>query len=203
MHGVASGLPARIDLSGYRFVDLNGDHKDDLLWVTQNGQVNTWINQRGYSLGLTPDWAYMGQTHAGFGSPSNVTFANLRGSGRGDYIIQYVGFTYLSTPVLGYGIYANLDSGGTQVRSDGDRYCDMRGTGADDYIWISSTGEITLYGNYHTPPYWLQFGVIFNVNWDRNYVRIHQEFFPFAFSHVFSSIHLSCIDSRLHTCYCF
>ena len=42
MHGVFSGLPAHA-LSGWQFADLNGDHKDDLLWVDGNGQVSAKI----------------------------------------------------------------------------------------------------------------------------------------------------------------
>jgi hypothetical protein len=69
--------------------------------------------------------------------------------------------------------------GGTRQKGDGDRYCDMRGTGSgkrhsqsmlprtdsdlvsDDYVWMAKDGTLTLYGNYHTPPYWLQYGVIY------------------------------------------
>lgn len=39
MRGVFSGLPSGNKLSGYRFVDLNGDKKDELVWVDDNGQV--------------------------------------------------------------------------------------------------------------------------------------------------------------------
>ena len=31
----------------------------------------------------------------------------------------------------------------------------------DDYIWMAKDGTLTLYGNYHDPPYWLQYGVIY------------------------------------------
>jgi hypothetical protein len=64
MDGVFSGLPAHA-LSGWQFVDLNGDKKDDrkltalnwitmtmltvvVVWVDANGQVTTWINRRGF-----------------------------------------------------------------------------------------------------------------------------------------------------------
>ena len=46
MAGVFSGLPSGHALSGWRFVDLNGDKKDDLVWVDANGQVSTWINSK-------------------------------------------------------------------------------------------------------------------------------------------------------------
>lgn len=40
----------------------------------------------------------------------------------------------------------------------------MTGTGSDDYVWISSTGEITLYENNHNWGYWSPWGVIYNAN---------------------------------------
>ncbi|KAK5111586.1 hypothetical protein LTR85_011815 [Meristemomyces frigidus] len=57
--GVFNGLPAH-ELSGWQFVDLNGDHKDDLVWMDANGQVTTWINRRGFSVGLEPQWVSHG-----------------------------------------------------------------------------------------------------------------------------------------------
>jgi hypothetical protein len=166
MSGVFSGLPNLTPLSGWRFVDLNGDHRDDLVHVSTNGQVTTWINQRGYDVGLTPVWVPMGQTHAGAASPQNISFGTFWGSGRGDYseISESGGAISINR-------FSNEDVGGTMVKGDGVRYCDMRGTGADDYIWISSTGEMWLYGNKHAPPNWIQYGIIGNVNRPRKEVR--------------------------------
>jgi hypothetical protein len=31
----------------------------------------------------------------------------------------------------------------------------------DDYVWMAKDGTLTLYGNYHNPPYWLQYGTIY------------------------------------------
>lgn len=51
MKGVAKGLPAPGDrgLAGWDFADLNGDKRDDLVYVNSKGAVKTWINQRGYA----------------------------------------------------------------------------------------------------------------------------------------------------------
>ncbi|KFY78640.1 hypothetical protein V499_02243 [Pseudogymnoascus sp. VKM F-103] len=166
MSGVISGLPKLTPLSGWQFVDLNGDHKDDLVHVSTNGQVTTWINQRGQDVGLTPVWVSMGQTHGGAASPQNITFGTFWGSGRGDYAEVYE-----SGGTVKINRFQNKDVGGTMVKGDGVRYCDMRGTGADDYIWISSTGEIWLYGNKHAPPNWIQYGIIGNVNRPRKEVH--------------------------------
>ena len=62
----------------------------------------------------------------------------------------------------------NDDHGGVRVKGDGVRYCDMTGSGSDDYIvrglyfnrelrnadkfkWLSVTGEVTVWGNIHSP----------------------------------------------------
>ncbi|KAK4545949.1 hypothetical protein LTR36_002513 [Oleoguttula mirabilis] len=89
MDGVFSGLPVH-ELSGWQFVDLNGDQKDDLVWIDANGQVTTWINRRGFSVGLGPQWVSHGVTHRGSSSPVNVTFGAFMGSGRADYAYDYV-----------------------------------------------------------------------------------------------------------------
>lgn len=165
MHGVIDGLPAGRDISGYRFTDLNGDHKDDLIYVDANGQTTTYINQRGYSVGLTPVFESMGVTHAGFTVPTNVSFGAFWGSGKADY----AAVTETST-VVSILRFQNRDTGGTMVKGDGSRYCDMRGNGYDDYIWISYTGDITIFGNYLSPPNWIHYGQVYSVGRQRNEV---------------------------------
>jgi hypothetical protein len=88
------------------------------------------------------------------------------------------GETSLNNANLVAKLYLNTGKGGgTRQRGDGDRYCDMRGTGAgkrcyrfrrqpfnlvsDDYIWIDKAGSLTLFRNYHNPPYWGQGGIIY------------------------------------------
>lgn len=77
-------------------------------------------------------------------------------------------------------MWRNGGHGGSRQKGDGDRYCDMRGTGSgetlkksrlnesihlnfiDDYVWMEKDGNLTLYGNFHEPPYWLHYGQIFS-----------------------------------------
>lgn len=105
----------------------------------------------------------MGITHAGFGAASNVAFGKFMGTGRADYSRiatgdgTVYGLVYIDR-------YQNQDVGGTMVKADGSRYCDMRGIGSDDYIWISSTGDMTIYGNEHVWGSWIQYGEVFNIN---------------------------------------
>lgn len=128
MRGVFSGLPAH-DLAGWRFIDLNGDKKDDLVWVSANGSVTTWINRRGFDVGLGPQWVSHDVTHKGSTYPVNVTFGDFMGSGRADYALVSVknGLVWIDR-------WQNKDHGGTMVRGDGTFYCDMTGSGSDDYV---------------------------------------------------------------------
>jgi hypothetical protein len=32
---------------------------------------------------------------------------------------------------------------------------------SDNCVWMAKDGTLTLYGNYHTPRYWLQYGTIY------------------------------------------
>jgi hypothetical protein len=44
-------------------------------------------------------------------------------------------------------VYKNVGNGGAKLKADRVKYCDMTGSGRDDYIWASSTGRMTLYPN--------------------------------------------------------
>lgn len=167
MDGVFTNLPDGLPLDGFRFVDLNGDKKDDLIWVNANGQVTTWINRRGFKIGLEPAWVSHGVTHQGSSSPVNVTFGAFMGSGRADYALVSIkkGNVYIQR-------WENHDHGGTMVRGDGTFYCDMTGSGSDDYVFINSTGAITLFENGHNWGYWIPWGHIYYANRAREEIHL-------------------------------
>lgn len=99
------------------------------------------------------------------------------GTGRADFCKLTIG----SNNNVYVDKYKNNGKGGTIVKADGSRYCDMTGSGYDDYIWVSATGEMTLYGNNHLlMTTWVQWGVIYNAN------RIRQE------------IHFADFDGEFH-----
>ena len=156
--GVFKDLPAH-DLAEWHFADLNGDGKDDLVWVNGNGQVTTWINQRGYSVGLGPEWISQGITHEGSETPVNVTFGAFMGSGRADYALTSIrdGNVYIDR-------WENRGHGGTTVKGDGVRYCDMTGSGSDDYLFIDADGAIHLFENQHDWGHWNDRGIIYNAS---------------------------------------
>ncbi|KAI1741483.1 hypothetical protein F4680DRAFT_457982 [Xylaria scruposa] len=140
-------------LSGVFLGDLNGDYKADYLYVGDNGNVDTWINQRGHGKGIVPEWRSAGLTHPGqaeSGIRSNIKFGRIYGSGRLDYI-------YLKEEKDWFDLIAfeNKGSGGTKRKGDGNFYCDMRGTGADDLVWIYYDGRVDeINTNIHSPPNW-------------------------------------------------
>lgn len=124
--------------------------RDDILWVSNTGEVTTFINQRGSDLSLSPSWLEAGVTHSGIGTNvtdrSQVVFGSV--SNQSYYtawpLYQGVGADYSvaitsDTPVgtrpyqtyLSLNLWANSPpGGGTRQKGDGARYCDMRGTGS-------------------------------------------------------------------------
>jgi hypothetical protein len=52
-------------------------------------------------------------------------------------------------------VWENTGGGGTKRKADGNFYCDMRGTGSDDYVWIYKDGHAAeVFANIHEPPEW-------------------------------------------------
>lgn len=169
--GIVSSGKSFADLDGIRFVDINGDGRSDLMWVSDRGQVTTWINQRGFSTGsLAPAWKPAGITHTGdvtTGMRNRVTFANVWYTGNTPWLAgesprkDYITFRNETENV--FTVHENQGAGGLYVNGDGVYYCDMTGDGYDDYIYISPEGDVTVYGNMHNPPYWTQYGVVYKL----------------------------------------
>ncbi len=71
--------------------DINGDGRDDYIWVHPEGSIEVWINQGQAAGGKTPanvGWWPQGVVATGTGSPgSRIKFADLNGDGRADYLI--------------------------------------------------------------------------------------------------------------------
>ncbi|KAK4182717.1 hypothetical protein QBC35DRAFT_546288 [Podospora australis] len=135
--------------------DLNGDFRADWMWVGDDGSVDTYINQRGTGKGIVPAWPHAGITHAGLGGTAvgdKIKFGRLYGSNRVDY-------THLKESDDYYDMEAwqNLGAGGTKLKADGVFYCDMTGSGSDDYAWIYMDGHAAssdFFANIHSPPNW-------------------------------------------------
>ncbi|KFX87900.1 hypothetical protein V490_07963 [Pseudogymnoascus sp. VKM F-3557] len=147
------------DIAGVRFVDLNGDGRDDWIWMDTKGKVTTYINQRGGNKGMIPKWLPAGVTHVGMGvdigdKREHVTFGRIFGdNGRQDYVHWDIDNCDILAggPCLAWWIaYENQGSGGKYQKGDGIRWGDMTGTGVDDYVWIYQTGEVQIFLNKNT-----------------------------------------------------
>ncbi|KAI0965120.1 hypothetical protein F4678DRAFT_485612 [Xylaria arbuscula] len=171
----AQGEPEGID--GVRLVDINGDGRSDWVYVYDDGSTKIFTNQRGDKdddgPGLRPHWTRATKDHDANGiiaAKHNVHFGRIWGSGKADRIITVR--TPPDTDNL-YSLYPfhNTGKGGTKIKGDGVYYCDMFGRGYDDYLWVLSTGQITLYENINSPPTWGQHGVIIDIDRDRKSIQ--------------------------------
>ncbi|OWP06605.1 hypothetical protein B2J93_5084 [Marssonina coronariae] len=180
-----------------RLADIDGDGRADYVafsadrtkilgWrngANQDGPPAYWTPMRGVFNDLPAQelsgWAFAdlngdhrddlsrGVTH-NFGANPHIVFGKFMGSGRAD------ASRVSARPNDNVRVerFKNDGKGGTMVKGDGSRYCDMTGDGYEDYIWVSSTGEITLYGNNKKlDGTWDQWGVIYNANRPRREIQ--------------------------------
>ncbi|KAH8895341.1 hypothetical protein GQ53DRAFT_855657 [Thozetella sp. PMI_491] len=165
------------DIRGVRFEDINGDGRDDWLWVGTEGATTTWTNARSCAKGVQGDglnvaWRQgfftgqtSGPTHLGMAAYQTADESDLRGRihfariygtpsafgnlGRQDYV-------FLQHEKLSSGkhkfqmrVWQSTGEGGTKVKADGNKYCNMVGhkDGSKDYVWTWSTGKMELFIN--------------------------------------------------------
>lgn len=159
------------DLAGVRFEDLNGDGRDDWMWVADVGTTTTWTNSRSCAKGLEGNglnvaWrqgyhsgASSGPTHlASFNGDVNrnrIHFARIYGEpesfsllGRQDYVyMEHVKDGDLHTFKLN--VWKSKGSGATKLKADGNKYGNMQGspTGRMDYVWSYSNGRMVIFRN--------------------------------------------------------
>ncbi|KAK3385369.1 carbohydrate esterase family 3 protein [Podospora didyma] len=156
-----------------RLGDLNGDFRTDWMWIGNQGQITTFINQRGWGTGIVPNWVRTDQTHGGMGVDGAADFIKLGrvyGSGR----LDYTDFKTSTNGQVTIQVWENKGDGGTRVRGDGSFYCDMTGDGSEDYVWIWSDGHAAeLYINNHNAPYWQQGSkTLFNIARSRRSIKL-------------------------------
>ncbi|KAK9590735.1 hypothetical protein V6Z92_003825 [Aspergillus fumigatus] len=164
------------DPRGVRFEDINGDGRDDWMWVDDDGATTTYTNSRSCIKGEVGDglnvvWrqgfyqdANSGPTHPGMGGlfgtsglRDQVYFARIYGEaadfgelGRQDYVfIEKDTSDKNLGPMYRIHVWKSKGAGGAKIKADGDRYCNMMGhnNGMMDYVWIHSTGRMRLYPN--------------------------------------------------------
>ncbi|KAL4870903.1 hypothetical protein BDV12DRAFT_195093 [Aspergillus spectabilis] len=104
----------------------------------------------------------------------HIKFARVGGSDRADYIWEDVRTSGRDKDWRDLTInwWRNKGSGGTMLKADGNNYCDMTGDGVDDYVWVSSRGNIQIFRNINNPPNWGQEGWFYIKDRDRQYIHI-------------------------------
>jgi hypothetical protein len=133
-----------------------------LLSIDDNGHVYTLINRRGHASGLVPAWLDAGLTHnyadLGISNANQVKFGKIFGSksSAGQYMADYT--TVTTTGAIS--AWENTGYGGTRLKGDGVRYCDMLGHKYDDYVSLDYDGSLTLFGNIYSPSTWKDHGKI-------------------------------------------
>ncbi|KAK3072327.1 hypothetical protein LTR53_007020 [Teratosphaeriaceae sp. CCFEE 6253] len=161
------------DIAGFMFADRNGDGRDDFLHINTEGQVDTYINQRGHLEGLVPVRINEERTHPAIGADrASIRFGRVHESPQLDYLHVL--------PNGNIDEWQNTGHGGTMVKGDGVRYCDMLGHGRDDYVWMDPKGALTLFKNIDALPEWGYRGMVFAecdyvwLNPDTGDVRMHK-----------------------------
>ncbi|KAM0547793.1 hypothetical protein ACHAPJ_010254 [Fusarium lateritium] len=157
------------DQRGVRFEDINGDGRDDWLWVSETGATTTWTNSRSCQKGKAGDglnvawrqgfWkgSSSGPTHAGPGATGRdrIHFARIYGEASFG-LLPKADYVYLQSTKQSDGrfkfdmkVWKNTGGGSTKLKADGNKYCNMHGhsDGRQDYVWTLSTGKMTVWPN--------------------------------------------------------
>jgi hypothetical protein len=152
-HGViASGIGK--NGTGVVFADINGDGRDDYLWVhPKTGAITAYYNLLGTGQGGIT-WEDQGEIASGIGLGSGVRFGDINGDGRADYLfVNDAGAVslWLNTASSAAGgvtwvsigrIFDGFGQDGTGVY-----FADIDGDGRDDYCWLDANGALTVYLN--------------------------------------------------------
>ncbi|KAJ8127625.1 hypothetical protein O1611_g6011 [Lasiodiplodia mahajangana] len=137
--------------------DLDGDGRDDLLYVVAGGETKAWLNT---GADKVPDYYRLDEIATGATAAlgDTVYFGDFTGEGRADYMIVGDGGkvyglvnrlqeTTLAPRWLGSFVLAEGPDGAEQ---DEVRLVDMTGDGKVDYLLVGENGKVTLWENIGT-----------------------------------------------------
>ncbi|KAF2114469.1 SGNH hydrolase-type esterase domain-containing protein [Lophiotrema nucula] len=178
----AKGMPGN---QGVRLLDINGDFRADWVYVFPDGHTRIFINHRGTKTdggGLKPAWVEASSAHPAFSSAGkaidldHIKFGRVFGTGKQDFVWVRELATKVDDEILFsyfFEVYQNTGTGGTRLRGDGARYCDMYGRGRDDFMYIfgDGTGKIDLFENTGVANKWNVHNTILTTGRDRKSVH--------------------------------
>ncbi|OTA98047.1 carbohydrate esterase family 3 protein [Hypoxylon sp. CI-4A] len=159
----------RGNLTGVRFEDINGDGRDDWMWMSNAGTTYTYTNSRSCATGvegngLNVAWRQgfktgesSGPTHAAeFDGDVNINrihFARIYGEASSFSLLGRQDYVYMEHSksgdkhIFNMKVWKNQGSGSAKLKADGNKYADVTGTGRMDYVWTYSFGKMILFRN--------------------------------------------------------
>jgi hypothetical protein len=158
--GVYTGSDSKIVALGFRdheatkFADLNGDGRDEIIGISDDGRVVAYHNRGWTTAGGVYDGADSKVVALGFRNFTATKFADLNGDGRDEIIGIGNDGTVTAYRNRGWdaagGVYTGSDS---KLVAQGFRhhaatkFGDIDGDGRDEILGISSNGTVTAYRN--------------------------------------------------------
>ncbi|KAM0342058.1 hypothetical protein ACHAPU_009786 [Fusarium lateritium] len=164
------------DVRGVRFEDVNGDGRDDWVWLDDVGAGDIYTNGRSCGTGKEGDGMNVAWRQ-GFkkGESSGPAFKGMGGSATKDekYLRDRIHFARIYGQVTVFGnqpkqdyvfmqhkkvgkkhhfemrVWKNTGAGGTKLLADGNKYCNMmgHGNGMVDYVWAYQGGKMEMWAN--------------------------------------------------------
>lgn len=154
---VASGLG--LNGTGVTFADLDGDGKDEYIWVNAtNGAVIAYYNKYGVATN-TAAWVPINNGKpiaSGVGNGSQVTFADVDGDGLADYLFIHDGGAvdaYInkgadaSSQGWSWAASKQIASGVSGASASNVLFADINNDGRADYLLLYPDGALDLYLN--------------------------------------------------------
>ncbi|KAF4470857.1 fg-gap repeat domain-containing [Fusarium albosuccineum] len=164
------------DLRGTQFEDINGDGRDDWVWLDDVGRGDIYTNGRSCATGkegngLNVAWRAgfkkgesSGPAFKGMGSyvtkdekylRNRIHFARIFGQSTVFGNLPKQDYVFMQHTKLNgkhrfqMRVWKNAGAGGTKLLADGNKYCNMMGhdNGMVDYVWAYQGGKMEMWAN--------------------------------------------------------